>query len=44
MAKKPDYRIERRNRYLEDIGLRPYEYGVNWTFGTKKNRLKPHLC
>jgi len=40
MAKKSDYRIEQRNRYLEDIGLEPYEYGVNWTVDVKKKTLK----
>jgi len=35
-----DYRFEQRNKYLEDIGLKPWEYGVNWTLDSDKERLK----
>jgi len=31
MPKKLKHRIEQRNRYLEDIGLKFHEYGVNYT-------------
>ena len=38
MTKRLDCIISQRNRYLEDLGLEPYEYGVNWTLrgGNKK--------
>ncbi len=41
MTKVPDdYRLEQRNKYLEDIGLKPWEYGVNWTVDNEKKQLK----
>ena len=41
MTKVPDdYRFEQRNKYLEDIGLKPWEYGVNWTVDSEKEQLK----
>ena len=41
MSKIPDdYRLEQRNKFLEDIGLKPYEYGVNWIVDNEKEQLK----
>ena len=31
MNKKYNFIIAQRNRFLEDLGLKPSEYGVNWT-------------
>ena len=42
MSKKPDYHFEQRNKYLDDLGIPFYEYGVNWTLEetSKRNRKK----
>ena len=41
MTKVPDdYRFEQRNKYLEDIGLKPWEYGVNWTVDNEKKQFR----
>ena len=40
MTKMPNYCIEQRNKYLEDIGLKSWEYGVNWTVDSDKKHLK----
>ena len=40
MVKIPDYHIEQRSKYLEDLGLKPFEYGINWTIDNKKKDLK----
>lgn len=36
--KKFRYNIEKRNQFLEDIGLKPHEYGVNFTEKKDKRR------
>lgn len=40
MSKKLKYNIEQRNKYLDDLGLKPHEYGVNFIAGKDKRRKK----
>ncbi len=40
MSKKHCKHIEQRNRYLDDLGLDFFEYGVNWTVDNEKKMLK----
>ena len=40
MAKRRAYLVKQRNKYLEDLGLEPYQYGVNWTLDDKRKDLR----
>lgn len=40
MKKHNGYYIVQRNKYLEKIGLKPNQYGVNFTFTTDKYKKK----
>lgn len=38
--KKFKYDIQQRNKYLDDLGLKPQEYGVNFTWTNDKRKKK----
>jgi len=41
MSKEPaNYRLRQRNKYLDDIGLDPWDYGINWGDDSDKERKK----
>lgn len=40
MAKRRAYLVKQRNKFLEDLGLEPYQYGVNWTLDDKRKDLR----
>lgn len=40
MAKRPVYLVKQRNKYLEDLGLEPYQYGVNWTLDSRRKAMR----
>ena len=41
MSKEPaNYRLRQRNKFLDDIGLEPWEYGINWGDDSDKEMLK----
>mgnify|MGYP007069856396 CR=1 FL=1 len=41
MSKKIKYNIVQRNKYFDDLGIKPHKYGVNFTTtDEKKKRLK----
>ena len=38
--KKFKYKIEQRNKFLDKLGLKPHEYGVNFTYTNEKKKRK----